>query len=132
MNKDEQVSNLFEGAMSLYNTVDIETNGVENKYTNAQDKIKEVLNGEEPLYVPNDDPVASMLFQYLNIGYGVCGLKYLDMISNNKNIMTTAVGFALQKLNQFAEENQRLALELEELRPTEKGVEEKEYKGISE
>lgn len=133
MDKNEQVTNLFDGAMSLYNTIDIETNGVENTYTTAEDKIKEVLAGEEAMFA-DDSNIGGMLFQYLNLGYAVCGLKYLDMIFNNKSIAGTAVGYALQVLN----ENTALLNKYIELygelpnEETEKPIEEKELKGISE
>lgn len=129
-NKEEIMKNLTDGAMSLYNTVDIETNNKENTYTSAEDKIKEILGSEEPLFVGDDDEVATMLFQYVNIGYGICGLKYLDMIINNKSIASMVLGYTLQKLNQFAEENVQLALKQETSK--ESKISEKEFKGVSE
>lgn len=129
-NKEEIMKNLTDGAMSLYNTVDIETNNKENTYTSAEDKIKEILGSEEPLFVGDDDAVATMLFQYVNIGYGICGLKYLDMIINNKSIASMVLGYTLQKLNQFAEENVQLALKQETSK--ESKISEKEFKGVSE
>lgn len=129
-NKEELMKTLTDGAMSLYNTVDIETNEKENTYTTAEDKIKEILGAEEPLFVGDDDAVATMLFQYVNIGYGICGLKYLDMIINNKSISAMVLGYTLQKLNQFAEENVQLAIEKEGV--PEEQISEKEFKGISE
>lgn len=133
MDKNEQVKNLFEGAMSLYNTIDIETNKVENTYKDAETKIKEILGDEEAMFAPDND-VAGMLFQYLNLGYAVCGLKYLDMIFNNKSISGTAVGYALEKLNENTELLNRYidkygVLEDEK---SEGPIEEKEFKGISE
>lgn len=133
MDKNEQVKNLFEGAMSLYNTIDIETNGAENTYKDAETKIKEILGDEEAMFAP-DDEVAGMLFQYLNLGYAVCGLKYLDMMFNNKSISGTAVGYALEKLNENTELLNRYIDKYGAL-PDEEGnkaVEEKEFKGISE
>ena len=129
-NKEEIMKNLTDGAMSLYNTVDIETNNKENTYTSAEDKIKEILGSEEPLFVGDDDEVVTMLFQYVNIGYGICGLKYLDMIINNKSIASMVLGYTLQKLNQFAEENVQLALKQETSK--ESKISEKEFKGVSE
>ena len=133
MDKNEQVKNLFEGAMSLYNTIDIETNKVENTYKDAETKIKEVLNGEEAMLAPDND-VAGMLFQYLNLGYAVCGLKYLDMIFNNKSIAGTAVGYALETLNKNTELLNRYIDKYGALKDddTESKIEEKEFKGISE
>lgn len=130
-NKDEQVKNLFEGTMSLYNTIDIDTSGVENTYVDAETKIKEVLNGEEALYVPNTE-LSQMLFQFLNLGYGVCGIKYLDMIFNNKGIATTAVGCALEKLNENTELLNRYIERYGLLEDEGNKIEEKELKGISE
>lgn len=132
MSEDEKVKTLFDGAMSLYNTIDIETNNKENNYTTAEDKIKEVLNGEEPLYVKEDE-LAGMLFQYLNLGYAVTGIKYLDMLFNNKSIAATAVGYALSTLNDNTEKLLKYQQLYGELPDTEnKVVEEKELKGISE
>lgn len=131
--KDNQVVDLFEGAMSLYNTINVETNKVENEYKDAETEIKKVLGDEEPLFVPDDDAVSGMLFQYLNLGYAVCGLKYLDMLFNNKSIAGTAVGYALQVLNANTEE----LIKYKELYgdlPSEDGekpIEEKELQGIS-
>ena len=95
---------LVEGAMSLYNTIELETNNTENKYTTGEDKIKEVLGNEEPLFIQEEDKVAGMLFQYLNLGYALCGVKYIDMLLNNKAVSTTAIGYALQTLNKNTEE----------------------------
>lgn len=133
MDKNEQVKNLFEGAMSLYNTIDIETNKVENTYKDAETKIKEVLNGEEVMLAP-DNEVAGMLFQYLNLGYAVCGLKYLDMIFNNKSIAGTAVGYALETLNRNTETLNKYIAKYGELKEdnSENKVDDKEFKGISE
>ena len=133
MDKNEQVKNLFEGAMSLYNTIDMETNNVENTYKDAETKIKEILGDEEAMFAP-DNEVAGMLFQYLNLGYAVCGLKYLDMLFNNKSISGTAVGYALEVLNTNTDKlNKYIQLygELPE-EGKEKPIEEKELKGISE
>jgi len=124
MDKTEQVKDLYEGAMSLYNTIDIESNKVENKYTNAEDKVKEVLNGDEPLYIDESDGLAAALFQDVNVGYGVCGVRYLDMITNNKNISAMVLGYALQLVNKLAKENQDLAIKKE--------INNKEFEGISE
>lgn len=96
---EEQYKELVEGTMSLYNTIDIES-GKENTYTNADDKIKEILNGEDPLFISEEDSVARMLFQYLNVGYGLVGIKYLDKMFENKTIAANAVGYALQLLNE--------------------------------
>ena len=51
---------LVEGAMSLYNTIELETNNTENKYTTGEDKIKEVLGNEEPLFIQEEDKVAAV------------------------------------------------------------------------
>lgn len=96
---EERAKELVEGTMSLYNTIEVE-GGKENNYTNADDKIKEILNGEEPLFISEEDSVARMLFQYLNVGYGLVGIKYLDKIFENKTIAANAVGYALQLLNE--------------------------------
>lgn len=138
-NKDKQVENLFDGAMSLYNTIELDTTGKENTYTNAEDKIKEVLNGEEPVFISEDEPISAAIFQNVNLGYAVCGIKYLEMIANNQNIVITALGYALQKMNEFAKENEGLAYENEVLKHNANlgseepsGIEDKELKGISE
>ena len=129
---DEKVKELFEGAMSLYNTIDIDTNNTENKYKDAETKIKGILNGEEALFAP-DDELTGMLFQYLNLGYAVCGLKYLDMLFNNKAISGAAVGYALQVLNTNTEKLNKYIEMYGELPEDEsKPIEEKELKGISE
>lgn len=138
--KNEQVKTLFEGAMSLYHTIESESRVCDaehpepsKKYTNAEDKIKEVLNGEEPLYIPIDDAVSGMLFQYANLGYGVVGIKYLEMLLNNKTIATTVLGYALQTLNQNTEELIKYKNKYGELEESsDKPIEEKELKGISE
>lgn len=133
MDKNEQVKVLFEGAMSLYNTIDIETNNAENNYKDAETEIKKVLNGEEALFVPEDDSLAGMLFQYINLGYAVCGLKYLEMILNNKNISVSAVGYALQVLNNNTEKlNKYIQLYGELPEESEPTIKEQEFKGISE
>ena len=138
--KNEQVKTLFEGAMSLYHTIESESRVCDadnpepsKEYTNAEDKIKEVLNGEEPLYIPIDDAVSGMLFQYTNLGYGVVGIKYLEMLLNNKTIATTVLGYALQTLNQNTEELIKYKNKYGELEESsDKPIEEKELKGISE
>lgn len=96
---EERAKELVEGAMSLYNTIDTD-NGKENNYTNADDKIKEILGGEEPLFISEEDTVAQMLFQYLTVGYGLVGVKYLDKIFENKTIAANAVGYMIQLLNE--------------------------------
>lgn len=126
--KTKQVEDLYEGAMSLYNTIDIETNKKENTYKNAESKIKEILDGEQALYVHLDDEIAGMLFQYLNLGYAVIGVKYLDMITNNKTIAATATGYALETLNNTAKELMRYKEKYGEL---DKDNIENELKGIS-
>ena len=98
------MEDLIEGAMSLYNTIDIEVNNKDNTYTTGEAKVKEVLGNEQPLFIQDDDEVGGMLFQYLNIGYALCGVKYVDMILNNKAVATTAIGYALQTLNKNTEE----------------------------
>ena len=98
------MKDLVEGAMSLYNTIDIEVNKKENTYTDGDAKVKEILNNEQPLFIQDDDEVGGMLFQYLNIGYALCGVKYIDMLLNNKALATTAIGYALQTLNKNMEE----------------------------
>lgn len=137
--KNKQVENLFEGAMSLYNTIELDTTEKENTYTNAENKIKEVLNNEEPVYISEDEPVSAAIFQNVNLGYAVCGIKYLEMIANNPNIVITALGYALQKVNEFAKENEGLAYENEMLKHNAglcseepSGIKDKELKGISE
>ena len=127
--KTGQVANLYEGAMSLYNTIEIEGSEKENTYTTAEDKIKEVLNNEQPLNIQRDDAVGGMLFQYLNLGYAVCGIKYLDMIMNNKSVASTAVGYALETLNSMAEELLKYKDKYGELEK--ENIEDKELKGIS-
>ena len=131
---DEKVKELFEGAMSLYNTIESEKEGSDKEYKDADTKIKEVLNGEEPLFIQDDDAIAGMLFQYLNLGYAVCGVKYLDMIMENRNIAGTAMGYALQTLNKNTEELIKYKQLYGELETPEDGkpIEEKELKGISE
>lgn len=138
--KNEQVKDLFEGAMSLYHTIDIESrvSDAEHpepaiKYTNAEDKIKEVLNGEEPLYIPLDDAVSGMLFQYANLGYGVLGIKYLEMLLHNNTIATTVLGYALQTLNKNTEELIKYKNKYGELESnSDKPIEEKKLSGIKE
>ena len=83
--------------------------------------------------------IGSAIFQNVNLGYAVCGIKYLEMIANNQNIVITALGYALQKMNEFAKENEGLAYENEVLKHNANlgseepsGVEDKELKGISE
>ena len=67
MDKEKQVENLFDGAMSLYNTIELDTTGKENTYTNAEDKIKEVLNGEEPVFISEEEPISAAIFQNVRI-----------------------------------------------------------------
>ena len=137
--KTKQVAELYEGAMSLYNTIEGDTlveNGNKEElkaYTNAEDKVKDILNGEEPLFIPEDEELAGMLFQYLNLGYALVGVKYLDMLFNNKNISATAVGYALQVLNKNTEELIKYREKYGELEENKENViEEKELSGISE
>lgn len=137
--KTKQVAELYEGAMSLYNTIEgdylVDSGSKEElkAYTNAENKVKEILNGEEPLFIPDNEEVAGMLFQYLNIGYALVGVKYLDMLFNNKNISATAVGYALQVLNKNTEELIKYKQKYGELEEEKENViEEKELSGISE
>ena len=131
--KNEQVVDFYEGAMSLYNTIDIEFNNKENTYTNAEDKIKEILGDEEAMYIQTDDELAGMLFQYTNLGYAVTGVKYLDMLLNNKNIAAMALGYALEVLNRNTEQLIKYKDKYGELENTNNNkIEEKELKGISE
>lgn len=137
--KTKQVAELYEGAMSLYNTIEgdylVDSGSKEElkAYTNAENKVKEILNGEEPLFIPDNDEVAGMLFQYLNIGYALVGVKYLDMLLNNKNISATAVGYALQVLNKNTGELIKYKQKYGELEEEKENViEEKELSGISE
>ena len=131
---DEKVKDLFEGAMSLYNTIESEKCGKSIDYTNAEDKIKEVLNGEDPMYIQEDDAIAGMLFQYLNLGYAVVGISYLDMLLNSPTVAMTAIGYALQTLNKNTEALMKYKQLYGDLpqNEKEKPIEEKELKGISE
>lgn len=130
---DSKAKDLFEGAMSLYNTIESEKDGSDKEYKDAETKIKEILGEEEPLFI-QDDAVAGMLFQYLNLGYAVCGIKYLDTILENKNISATAIGYALQTLNKNTEElikYKQLYGELTD-NSSDKAIKDEKLKGISE
>lgn len=125
------MKDLVEGTMSLYNTIELEVSeNKENNYTTAEDKIKEVLGNEEPMLIQEDDVVAGMLFQYLNLGYALCGVKYIDMILNSKAVASTAIGYALQTLNNNTEELLKYKEKYGELENSSVKVE--EPKGISE
>lgn len=134
---ESSVKDLTDGAMSLYHTIqcdnmvcDADHPTKAPEYTNADDKIKEVLNGEKPVYIPSDDSLSATLFQYANIGYSICGVKYLEMLNNSKNISVMILGYALDLANRLAKENQDLAME--NISKSNEGIEEKELPGISE
>ena len=129
---------LVDVAMSLYHTIqcdsmvcDAEHPEQAPKYTTAEDKIKEVLNSEEPVYIPSDDGLTATLYQDVNVGYAVCGVKYLEMIHNSKNISVMVLGYVLDLANRLAKENQDLALAIASMKQ-DKGIVEKELPGISE
>ena len=127
---EEKMSELVEGAMSLYNTIESEITDNSPEYKDGETKLKEILNDEDPLFVPNDDPVTAMLFHYASVGYSLAGIKYLDMILKNPTIATSVFGYMMQLLNVWGND---LMLYEERYGPLESNkVEEKELKGISE
>ena len=99
-NSEDKAKQLFEESIALYHTIDCGDDVKE--WESPEKELEKILKGEKPLF-SSDLSLPSHLALLTLIGYQNVGVKYLDKITDNKNISARIIEGLISRLNEVSE-----------------------------